>query len=325
MRRRDFIKIVGAAAAWPLGTRAQQSIPIIGFLGPASATGYAPQLDAFRRGLREAGFIEGKNVEIEYRWADNQLERLPALAQELVRYPVAVLVTGGATASALAAKASTTTIPVVFAVGADPVRSGLVASMNQPGGNVTGVSFLANILVGKQLELLQELIPTTKVIGALINPDNPVAAIDTAEIEKAAQALGRSVHIVHVRSEQEFDAAFATLVTRRIDALLIVPDALFTNGRQPLAALAASHRVPAIYPSSLYTEAGGLASYGADQKDAYRQIGLYTGRILEGEKPSNLPVVQSEKFELAINLKTAKALGITVPPSLISRADEVIE
>jgi putative tryptophan/tyrosine transport system substrate-binding protein len=282
-------------------------------------------LDAFRRGLSEIGFVEGKNLRIEYRWADSQLDRLPALAQELVHHPVAVLVTGGATASALAAKASTTTIPVVFAVGADPVKSGLVASMNRPGGNVTGVSFLANILVGKQLELIQELIPTAKVIGALINPGNPVAAIDTAEIEKAAQSLGRPVHIVEARTEQEFRAAFAALAARRVDALLIVPDALFTNGRQRLVALAASHHIPAIYTSSLYTEAGGLASYGTDQKDAFRQIGVYTGRILKGDKPSDLPVVQSVKFELAINLKTAKAFGLTIPPTLLARADEVIE
>jgi putative ABC transport system substrate-binding protein len=326
MQRREFITLLGgAAAAWPLAARAQQAMPIIGYLGPASAAGYVPQLDAFRRGLSETGFVEGKNLGIEYRWADSQLDRLPALAQELVHHPVAVLVTGGATASALAAKASTTTIPVVFAIGADPVKSGLVASMNRPGGNVTGVSFLANILVGKQLELLQELIPTAKAFGALINPGNPVAATDTAEIEKAAQSLGRSVHIVQARTEQEFDAAFAALAERRVDVLLIVPDALFTNGRQRLVALAASHRIPAIYTSSLYTEAGGLASYGTDQRDAFRQIGVYTGRILRGDKPSDLPVVQSIKFELAINLKTAKILGLTIPPAILARADEVIE
>ena len=325
MRRRKFLRVLGGAVALPVVARGQQSMPVIGYLGPASAAGYAPQLDAFRRGLSEIGFVEGKNLRIEYRWADSQLDRLPALAQELVHHPVAVLVTGGATASALAAKASTTTIPVVFAVGADPVKSGLVASMNRPGGNVTGVSFLANILVGKQLELIQELIPTVKVIGALINPGNPVAAIDTAEIEKAAQSLGRPVHIVEARTEQEFGAAFAALAARRVDALLIVPDALFTNGRQRLVALAASHRIPAIYTSSLYTEAGGLASYGTDQKDAFRQIGVYTGRILKGDKPSDLPVVQSVKFELAINLKTAKAFGLTISPTLLARADEVIE
>ena len=324
MRRREFIGI-GIATAWPLIARAQQSIPIIGFLGPASAGGYAPQLDAFRRGLSEAGFVEGKNLGIEYRWADNHLDRLPVLAQGLVHHPVSVLVTGGATASALAAKASTTTIPVVFAVGADPVQSGLVASMNQPGGNVTGVSFLANILVGKQLELLQELVPTARIIGALINPDNPVAATDMAEVEKAAHSLDLTVHIVHARSEQEFDAAFVTLAARRVDGLLIVPDALFTYGRQHLVELAATHRLPAIYTSSLFTEAGGLASYGTDQKDAYRQIGVYTGRILRGDKPSDLPVVQSVKIEFAINLKSAEALGLAIPSRLIARADEVIE
>jgi putative ABC transport system substrate-binding protein len=325
MRRREFLGFLGGAAALPVVARGQQPMPVIGYLGPASAAGYAPQLDAFRRGLSEMGFVDGKNLTIEYRWADNQLDRLPALAQELVHHPVAVLVTGGATASALAAKASTTTIPVVFAVGADPVKSGLVASMNRPGVNVTGVSFLANILVGKHLELIQELIPTAQVIGALINPGNPVSGSDTAEIQKAAQSLGRSVHIVQARTEQDFAAAFAALTAHRADALLIVPDALFTNGLQRLVAVAARHRMPAIYTSSLYTEAGGLASYGTDQKDAFRQIGIYTGRILQGDKPSDLPVVQSVKFELAINLKTAKTLGITVPPTLLARADEVIE
>jgi putative tryptophan/tyrosine transport system substrate-binding protein len=306
-------------------THAQRAIPVIGFLGPAAARGYAPQLDGFRQGLDETGFIEGKTVEIEYRWADSHLDRLPALAGELVSLPVAVLVTGGATAAALAAKESTATIPVVFAVGADPVKSGLVASMNRPGGNVTGVSFLANILVAKQLQLLQELVPTATVIGALINPGNPVAASDTSEMEKAAQSLGQQIHIVHAGTEQEFDAVFDVLAVHKVDALLIVPDALFTNGRERLASLAARHRLPTIYTTSLYADAGGLASYGTDQKDAFRQIGIYTGRILKGEKPSDLPVVQSVKFELAINLKTAKTLGLAISPTLLARADKVIE
>jgi putative tryptophan/tyrosine transport system substrate-binding protein len=327
MQRREFITLLsGAAAAWPLTARAQQTtMPVIGFLGPASAAGYSPQLESFRNGFGEAGFIEGKTVVVEYRWAENNLDRLPVLAQELVRRPVAVLVTGGATAAALAAKAATATIPIVFAIGADPVKFGLVASMNRPGGNVTGVSFLANALVAKQLELLRELVPAATVIGVMVNPNNPVAASDTREVEMAAQSLGRQVHIAHVATEQEFEVAFAALNARGVGALLIVPDPLFTSERERLALLAARHRLPAIFYTNLYAEAGGLMSYGTDVKDAYRQIGVYTGRILKGEKPADLPVVQSVKFELAINLKTANALGLTIPQALLATADEVIE
>jgi putative ABC transport system substrate-binding protein len=330
MKRRDFISLLGGAAAefslaWAYVVRAETSIPVIGFLGPASASGYAPHLKSFRQGLGEAGFVEGKTVTIEYRWADNQLDRLPTLAGELVRRPVAVLVTGGAAAAALAAKAATTTIPVVFAIGADPVKIGLVASMNRPGGNVTGVSFLANVLVAKQLELSKQLVPAARTIGVLINPNNPVASFDKTEIEKAASSLGLQVYIVRTGTEDEFDAAFSALVARRVGALLIAPDALFTNGRERLVALAAGHRLPAIYSNSLYAEAGGFVSYGTDTTDAFRQIGVYTGRILKGEKPSDLPVVQSVRFEMAINLKTAKALGLEVPDKLLALADEVIE
>jgi len=327
MRRREFITLIGGAVAtWPLAARAQQpAMPVIGFLGPASAAGYSPQLESFRRGLGEAGFIEGKTVVVEYRWADNDLDRLPVLAEELVRRPVAVLVTGGATAAALAAKAATATIPIVFAIGADPVKFGLVAGMNRPGGNVTGVSFLANALVAKQLELLREVVPAATVIGVMVNPNNPVAASDTREVEMAAQSLGRQVYIAQVATEQEFDLAFAALNARGVGALLIVPDPLFTGGRERLALLAARHRLPAIFYTNLYAEAGGLVSYGTDVKDAYRQIGVYTGRILKGAKPADLPVVQSVKFELAINLKTANALGLTIPQTLLATADEVIE
>jgi putative ABC transport system substrate-binding protein len=327
MRRREFITLLGGTAgAWPLAARAQQpTMPVIGFLGPASASGYRSQLNSFRQGLREAGFVEGETVAVEYRWADNQLDRLPALAEELVRRPVAVLVTGGATTAVLAAKSATAMIPIVFAVGADPVKFGLVASMNRPGGNVTGVSFLANALVAKQLELLRELVPAVTVIGVLVNPNNPVSASDTSEVEIAAQSLGRRVRIGHVGTKQEFDAAFAAFAAQGVGALLIVPDALFTDGRERLVILATRHRLPAIYWTSLFVEAGGLVSYGTDQKDAYRQIGIYTGRILKGERPSDLPVMQSVKFELAINLKTAKELGLTVPPTLLATANEVIE
>jgi putative tryptophan/tyrosine transport system substrate-binding protein len=252
MMRRDFITLLGGAAVWPLAAHAQQPMPVVGFLGPASETGYAPHLSGFRQGLGEAGFVEGRTVAIEYRWADNQLDRLPALADELVRRPVTVLVTGGATAAALAAKAATATIPVVFAIGADPVKVGLVTSMNRPGGNVTGVSFLANVLVAKQLELLLGVVPTATVIGVLVNPNNPNASSDTSEVEKAAQSLGRQVYVVHARSEHEFEAGFAALVAQRVGGLLLVPDALFTNGRERLVALAARHHLPTIYTSSLY-------------------------------------------------------------------------
>jgi len=327
MRRREFISLLGGAlAAWPLAAQAQRAArPVIGFLGPASAAGYAPHLKGLRAGLGEVGFVEGDNIEVEYRWADNQLDRLPALAEELVRRPVAVLVAGGASAAALAAKGATVTIPIVFAIGADPVKLGLAASMNRPGGNVTGVSFLANALVAKELGLLRELIPTDTVIGALINPNNPVAASDTSEIEAAARSLGRQIRIIHVGTEREFDAAFTALDAQRVGALLIAPDALFTNGRERLVTLTARHHLPAIYWTSLFPEAGGLLSYGTDLKEAFRQAGVYTGRILKGEKPSDLPILQSTKFELVINITTAKALGLTVPPGVLAIADEVIE
>jgi putative ABC transport system substrate-binding protein len=327
MRRREFLTLFGGAAgAWPLVVRAQQAtMPVIGFLGPASASGYEPQLNGFRQGLREAGFVEGETVAVEYRWADNQLDRLPALAEDLVRRRVAVLVTGGATAAALAAKSATATVPIVFAVGADPVKFGLVASLNRPGGTVTGVSFLANALVAKQLELLRDLVPAVMVIGVLVNPSNPVSASDTSEVEIAARSLGQQVRIAHVGTEQEFDAAFEAFAAQGVGALLIVPDALFTNGRKRLVMLAGRHRLPTIYWTSEFVEAGGLVSYGTDQKDAYRQIGIYTGRILKGELPSDLPVMQSTKFELVINLKTARELGLTVPPALLATANEVIE
>ena len=300
-------------------------MPVVGFLGPATAAGYVPHIKGFRQGLGETGFIEGTNVAVEYRWADNQLDRLPALATELARRPVAVLVTGGSSAAALAAKGATTTIPVVFAVGGDPVKIGLVASMNRPGGNVTGVSFLANVLVAKQLELLRTLVPGATAIGVLVNPNNPNAASDIAHVESAARSLGLRFDIVRAGTEPEFDAAFAALATQQAAALLVIPDALFTSARQQVAALAARHRLPTIYTTRLYPEAGGLVSYGTDITDALRQVGRYTGRILKGEKPAELPVVQPTKFELVINLATAKALGLAIPDRLLALADEVIE
>jgi putative tryptophan/tyrosine transport system substrate-binding protein len=327
MKRRAFLTLLGGAAcAYPLTARAQQgAMPVIGFLGPASSAGFATYLDGLRRGLGEVGFVEGRSIAIEYRWADNQVDRLPALAAELVRHPVAAIVTGSATAAALAAKSATSTIPVVFAVGSDPVKFGLVASMNLPGGNVTGVSFLSNELVPKHLELLQELEPAATVIGVLVNPNNPNAVSDTADVQAAAAALRRKAHVVHAGSERDLDAAFSSFVGARAGALLVFPDALFISARERLATLAARHNLPAIYSNRQYPEAGGLMSYGASVTDAYRQAGVYAGRILKGAKPADLPVVQSVKFELVINLKAAKALGLTVPLTLQASADEVIE
>jgi putative tryptophan/tyrosine transport system substrate-binding protein len=327
MRRREFITLLGGAAAtWPLVASAQQrAIPVIGFLGPTTSTGYAAYVAAFRQGLGAGGFVDGRDVAIEYRWADDQPDRLPTLAAELVRRPVALIATVGATAAALAAKQATTTIPVVFAVGADPVKLGLVASMSRPGGNVTGVSFMSNALVAKRLELLRELVPTAVVIGVLANPSNPNAASDTKEIEAAAMLLGQRVEVVHAGIEGDLDVALAGLVERRASALLVLPDALFLGRPQRVADLAARHKLPAMYSNRVYAEAGGLMSYGSVPTDAFREAGIYTARILKGEKPSDLPVAQSVKFELVINLSTAKALGFEMPAKLLALADEVIE
>jgi putative tryptophan/tyrosine transport system substrate-binding protein len=326
-RRRDFITLLGgAAAAWPLAARAQQpAMPTIGFLGPASADGYASYVESFRQGLSAAGFVEGRNVAVEYHWADNQLDRLPALAAELVAHRVTVIATGGATAAALAAKAATSSIPIVFAIGADPVKFGLVASMNRPGGNVTGVSFLANTLVAKQLQLLQGLLPAYGVIGVLVNPGNPNAVSDSTQAQAAATSLRLKVHVVHTVAERDFDAAFDDLGRAQASAVLVFPDALFTDVRGRLVDLAIRHKLPVLYPERSYVEAGGLMSYGSSRTDAFREAGIYVGRILRGEKPSDLPVIQASKFELVINLKTAKALSLEIPPTLLALADEVIE
>jgi len=326
MRRREFIAGLGGAAVWPLVARAQHAaMPVIGFLGAGSISGYASYVDAFRRGLTAAGSVEGHDVAVEFRWLDGRYDRAPALAAELVDKQVAIIVATGGTAVALAAKTATTTTPIVFVIGADPIKFGLVASINRPGGNVTGVSFLINLLTAKQLEVLHEVIPKTADIGFLVNPDNPNAEPDTREVRFAAARLARKLIVAGASSAAEIDTAFATLVKQGANAVVIGADALFVSHQDQIVKLAIRHSLPAIYNSRGYVMDGGLMSYGPDQAEAYRQAGVYASRILKGEKPTNLPVVQPTKFELVINLKTAKALGLNIPPSLLARADEVIE
>ena len=327
MRRRDFIKIVaGSATAWPFPVSSQQrAVPIIGFLSSGTSDAYANYVTAFRRGLGETDHVEGRNVAIEYRWAEGQYDRMPALTADLLGRGAAAIAVTGSTAAAQAAIAATQTIPIVFVIGADPVKFGLVASLNRPGGNVTGVSFLGNLLVAKQLGLLHELIPAATIFGFLVNPNNPNAEPDTNNARTAAAALGRKIVVVSARTGEDVNHAFALLTQERADALLISADPLFNVSRDQLTALAADHRLPTMYNSREYVLAGGLLSYGPVQADAYRQAGIYVGRILGGEKPSGLPVVQPTKFELVINIKTAKALSLTIPPALVARVDEVIE
>jgi putative ABC transport system substrate-binding protein len=325
--RREFITLLGGAASWPLAARAQQAaLPVIGFLSAGTQEAFAHLMAAFRRGLKEAGFAEGENVTIEYRWGNNENNRLPELAADLVRRRVAVIVTPVSTAAALAAKATTTTIPIVFSAGTDPVQAGLVASLNRPGGNLTGVHFLAAALGAKRLGLLHELRPGAERFCLLVNPNNPVATeAVTKDVTAAAAVIGRQIEVVTAGSYRDIDAAFAALVQKRADALLVVADTLFMTRRVQLATLATRHLVPAIYPWREFAEVGGLMSYGPSQADRFRQVGLYTGRILKGEKPADLPVMQATTFELVINLQTARALGLEVPATLLARADEVIE
>ena len=326
MKRREFISLLGgAAAAWPLAAQAQQrALPVIGYLRTSSAAGFVQELAAFRQGLGSIGYVEGQNVAIDYHYADNQYDRLPALAADLARRQV-TLIYAGDNAAALAAKAANTTIPIVFRIGADPVNLGLVESLNRPGGNITGVSFLSTTTVAIRLQMLHEAVPNAAVIGALINPNNPNAEPNTRETQEAARKLGLDLHVLHVSSDQDIDAAFATLVQRRAGAVAIDGDVFFAGRIVQLAILSARRAMPAIYPSRDFPDAGGLMSYGASNTDADRLAGVYVGRILKGDKPADLPVQQSVKVELIINLKTAKALGITFPLTLLGRADEVIE
>jgi putative ABC transport system substrate-binding protein len=327
VKRREFITLLGGAAAWPHAARAQQpAMPVIGFLYPTSPDTNADRLRGFRQGLKENGYVEGENVAIEYRWAENQMDRLPPLAAELVRRKVAVIAATGGLDSALAAKTATTTIPIVFSVTEDPVQLGLVASLARPGGNMTGVNLVVGELTAKRLALLRELVPGAVRVALLVNPANTVNAETTLrDVEPAARAMGLQIEVLKASTSREIDAAFATFVRERPDALLVGGDPFFRARRVQLANLASHHSIPATYALRDYAEAGGLTSYGSNLTDSYRQVGVYTGRILKGAKPADLPVVQASKFELVINAQSARLLGLTVPPQLLARADEVIE
>jgi ABC-type uncharacterized transport system substrate-binding protein len=327
MKRREFITLIGGAAvAWPLTTHAQQSaMPVVGFLSGRSLASDAYLVGAFRQALNESGFVEGRNLAIEFRWADGQLARLPTLAAELVERKVSVVFAGASDVAIGAIKVVAATLPVVIATGSDPVALGLIPSLNRPGGNLTGVTVITAALWPKRLELLRELITPTPVVALLVNPNNPTEEPATRELQAAARSVGQDIVVLNARNERDFENAFATLNEKRASALVVADDALFANRRDILVALAARHAIPAIYGRREYVAAGGLMSYGASTIDQYRQSGIYVSRILKGDKPADLPFLQPTKFELMVNLKTAKALGLEVPPTLLARADEVIE
>jgi ABC-type uncharacterized transport system substrate-binding protein len=325
VRRREFITLLGSAAGWPLVRRAAAGPPVVGFLSSLSPEEPTFVMPAFHQGLNETGYVEGRNIAIEYRWAEGHYERLSALATDLVRRQVAAIAAISGTPAALAAKAATTTIPIVFAIGGDPVAPGLVANLGRPGGNIRGVSFYTAPVVTKRLELARELIPQGTPIGVFVNPDNPPSVTEGSALQSAALALGQPIEIVNSSTEGEIDGAFAALVQQKIGALIVSSDPLFFIARKMLVALMSRYRLPTIFADREQAEDGGLISYGASRSDAYRQAGNYIGRVVKGENPGDLPVVLPTKFTLLINLKTAKALGLTVPPSLLARADEVIE
>jgi putative ABC transport system substrate-binding protein len=328
VRRREFLTLLGSAAlGWPYGARAQlATMPVIGFLHPTTPDSNADRLRGLHRGLKDSGYVEGENVRIVYRWAENQIDGLPALAADLVHRQVAVIMTMGGIAGTLAAKAATTTIPIVFAAPEDPVKLGLVASLARPGGNLTGINFLSGEVVAKRLEFLRELVPAATRVAVLVNPTNATDTETTLrDVAAAARAIGLQIQLLNASTSREIEAAFAALVHERADALYVGPDGFFNSRRVQLATMAARHMVPATYAGRDYAEAGGLMSYGANVTDAWRQVGVYSGRILKGAKPADLPVVQASKFELVINLPTARALGLEIPPTLLARSDEVIE
>jgi putative ABC transport system substrate-binding protein len=327
VKRRDFITLLGGTvAAWPLAARAQQpSIPVVGWLGAATPEVNVASMAAFRRGLSENGFVDGHNVKIEYRWAESRYARLPAMAADLVSRKVDAIVASGQSAAALAAKTATATIPIVFEFGADPIKVGLVPNLNRPGGNVTGITHFSIELNSKRLEILHGLVPATAAIAYLANPDSPTADSVVQDIQKAAHALGRRLSVLWASNEREIDTAWAGIVEQSAGGLVVAPDGFLSVKGDQLAALAARHRIPAISESRLFSRAGGLISYSADSVEAHRQAGIYVGRILKGEKPADLPVLQPTKFDLVINLKTAKAFGITIPDALLIQATELIE
>jgi putative tryptophan/tyrosine transport system substrate-binding protein len=326
MRRREFITLLGGAAAWPLTAHAQQpAMPVVGFLGMTTPDDFADRTAAFREGLKESGYVEGQNVLIEYRWPEGNYDRLATLAADLVRRQVAVIAAVGGEPSPLAAKAATATIPIVFSIGGDPVKLGLVASLNRPGGNITGVNFFQSELGAKRLGLLRDLLPKASAIGMLVNPTFADAETHARDVKEAALPLGLQIHVVKARTTDDIDTAFATLVQQKVDALLLANDAFFHGQRRQLTALAARYAMPAVYFWRDFAVEGGLMSYSPNLAQAYRQVGIYTGRILKGAKPADMPVVQPTKFEFVINLKTAKTLGLTFPPGLLAIADEVIE